>query len=495
MSQTQTMRASSWRARLPLILTVVFLTVAAVIALSRFLGFWQGGLLGSDDVAVQYVTEGGGTDARGVVNSPLKVQVRIPWSTGSTDTILSAVTLDLVDGAGNPARFGPSSPEEPLAMKPTYDITVWEWSGSVPSQPGKYTARIAVTALYNAERSGTYEMSALPLEALPETGPALASGFTFSQDSNLWLLSTDLSRQRRLTYFPEYFEYADKPVWSPDGSTIAFTYSPRTEQGSLPATDIWQARPDSQDPRPLVTHGEGEMLFEPSWTPDGRYLFFTVDTSVSSGGGLDLGAPIGTKVHIDRLDTQTGDRTQWMEQAQMLTAEGAGNLVAYLEYVPAPPDAAGLIAPPQRLMTAGVDGKSPHVVLDEKAFQAMYAPRLSPSGKWIAFAAVNVPPPDTAPQGALFDPLAWLGLKPRTASAHGLPWDVYLVPAAGGTVVRLSKLDEDQPYPAWLDDSTIAFMGINGLYKLQIDGNGAPVGQPVKVHGGAPHGGLSWHAP
>jgi hypothetical protein len=180
-----------------------------------------------------------------------------------------------------------------------------------------------------------------------------------------------------------------------------------------------------------------------------------------------------------------------MEQSQMPSAEGAGELVAYLEYVPVAPNAAGLIAPPQRLMVAGLDGKSPRVVLDEHAFQAMYIPRISPNGKWIAFAAVNQPPP----QGWLFDPLEWLGIKPRTASAHGLPWDVYLVPTEGGAPVRLSKLDEDQPFPAWLDDSTIAFMGINGLYKVQIDGSGAAVGQPVKVHEGAAHGGLSWHAP
>jgi hypothetical protein len=494
MSHTQTVRVSSWRARLPLILTVVFLTAAALIVLTRVLGVWPSGALGGNDVAVQYVTEGGG-DARGVVNSPLKVQVRIPWSTGSTETTLAAVTLELLDETGNPARFGPSSPTEPLALKPTYDIAVWEWRGSVPSEPGKYTARIGITALYNAERNGTYDMTAKPLEALPETGPALTSGFAFSQDSNLWLLSTDLKRQRRLTYFPEFFEYADKPAWSPDGTTIAFTYSPATEQGSLPSTDIWQARPDSQDPRPFITHHEGESLFDPSFSPDGRYVYFTVDESASTGTGLDLGAPIGTIVQIDRYDTSTGERTQWMERSQMPSAEGAGDIVAYLEYVDVPPDAAGRVAPPHRLMVAGSDGSSPRVLLDENVFQAMYIPRVSPNGKWIAFSAVNQPPPGSQPQGATFDPLEWLGLKPRTASAHGLPWDVYVVPTAGGEPVRLSKLDEDQPYAAWLDDSNIAFMGVNGMYKVQIDANGSPVDQPVKVHEGAPHGGLSWHAP
>jgi hypothetical protein len=78
------------------------------------------------------------------------------------------------------------------------------------------------------------------------------------------------------------------------------------------------------------------------------------------------------------------------------------------------------------------------------------------------------------------------------ASAHGLPWDVFLVPSAGGTPVRLTQLNEDQPHAVWLDNSTIAFMGTTGLYKLSINANGQPTGQPTKIHDGAPHGGLTW---
>ncbi len=54
---------------------------------------------------------------------------------------------------------------------------------------------------------------------------------------------------------------------------------------------------------------------------------------------------------------------------------------------------------------------------------------------------------------------------------------------------------EDQPHAAWLDNSTIAFMGVSGLYKMQLDRDGKPIGKPQKIHDGAPHGGLSWHAP
>jgi hypothetical protein len=56
-------------------------------------------------------------------------------------------------------------------------------------------------------------------------------------------------------------------------------------------------------------------------------------------------------------------------------------------------------------------------------------------------------------------------------------------------------MSEDQPHPTWIDDSTIAFMGIGGLYRLQLGPDGNPLGKPQKIHEGAPHGGLTWHGP
>jgi Tol biopolymer transport system component len=304
------------------------------------------------------------------------------------------------------------------------------------------------------------------------------------------MLSTDTKRQRRLTYFPDFYEYADKPVWSPDGSKIAFTYSPRTDPGQLPATEIRQVDPGGTNPRELVTHDEGESLLDPSWSPDGKYLYFTVDTSASLSTQDSAGA-LGMNVRIDRLDVATGVRSHWKDRAQMPGSDGPGGETVYLEYVEPSGSDEGLIAPPQRLMSALPDGGSPRQVVDDKAFQAMYAPRMSPDGKWVVFAAVNVPPPS----GTKLDILTWLGLAPRTAAAHGLPWDLYLVPASGGAATRLTKLDEDQPFPIWLDNSTIAFMGTTGLYRVGIDAGGNPAGAPEKLHPGAPHGGLTWLKP
>jgi hypothetical protein len=413
------------------------------------------------------------------------------------------VSLQLLDDAEQPAVFGVQTGT--FAMKPTFDIAAWEWRGSVPSKSGKYHARVQIVALYNKERNATVEMGGTSFEARAESGPPLQSGFVFADNANIWMLATDASRQRRLTFFPEFYEYADKPEWSPDGKQIAFTYSPRTEASQLPATDIWQVEPDGSNPKALVTHNEGESLLDPAWSADGKYLYFTVDTSASTvytdttgTGGLFM----GDTVRVDRLELASGTRQEWMAASQMAANDGERGETVYLEYVPLKGLGEGVVAPPERLMKASEDGKSPVVLADETQFQLMYSPRMSPDGKWVAFAAINVPPlnstlptPTSTSGGGPFDLLGWLGLAPRNAQAHGLPWDVYLVPSAGGEPIRLTKLDEDQPVPTWLDNSTIAFMGTQGLFKISIDGNGNPQGNPVKLHDGAPHGGLSWRGP
>ena len=177
------------------------------------------------------------------------------------------------------------------------------------------------------------------------------------------------------------------------------------------------------------------------------------------------------------------------------------------------------IAPLQRMVRVSPDGKTKSVIVAENSFQNMYAPVMSPDGNWIAFAATNVPPenavitplippnlptdvpvpgvpvPTITPGGGSVDLFALLGLKAQTAQAHGLPWDLFLVPVGGGTPIRLTHMDEDQPYVTWTGNNTINFMGISGLYQLKIDANGYPTTRPSKLHDGAPHGGLSWHKP
>jgi hypothetical protein len=508
MAHNYTPTPTPWRTRLPIIIVLVLALLICLVVGARALGLWPGETGDPDAVTVEFVTETGNTTNEGVVNSPLRVRVRIPWSVGSQDTIISNVALQMLSDTNIPATFG-NSTSEVLAMKPTFDVQVWEWRGSVPSGPGIYHARIKIDALYNEKRNEIKELLDPTLQAVPETGAALKSGYVFAMDSNLWLMATDTSRQRRLTYFPEYYEYADKPQWSPDGTNIAFTYSPRTAESALPTTEIWTVAPGGE-PKPVVQSHTGESYLDPAWSEDGKYLYYTVDNSAN----LDVmtgTTSLGSDVYIERVDLASGVREQWMPTAQMATAIGGSDDMAFIEYVEPTGDNQGFIAPLQRLVRAQSDGETRKVLFDETVFQLLYAPSGSPDGKWIVFSAVNIPPigkdpfpttipfngtpiPNNTPTGG-FDFFSWLGIAPQQAEAHGLPWDLFMVSSEGGAPIRLTTMDEDQPYPIWLDNSTIAFMGITGLYTLSINEDGSPIGIPTRIHDGAAHGGLSWSGP
>lgn len=469
-------------------------------------GFWPGDPK-TNTVTVEYVTEEGNTTNQGVVDSPLRVRIHIPWSTGSQDTIISNVSLQILNDTNIPAQFGPTTGEA-LAMKPTFDVAIWEWRGSVPSGTGKYHIRVQIERLYDKTFKEIDELLNPALTAMPETGAALKSGFVFSMDSNLWMLSTDTTRQRRLTYFPEFYEYADKPQWSPDGKNIAFTYSPRTINNALPAYEIWTVSPGGT-PKPAAQSHTGESYLDAAWSADGKYLYYTVDNSANVDV-MTTTTSMSSNVKIERVEVATGVREQWMPESQMATAIGGTSDMAFIEYVEPTGDQQGFIAPLQRLSRASADGETHKVLIDETVFQLIYAPSGSPDGKWIVFAAVNIPPigkdpfPTTIPfyntptptkSGDQFDFFSWLGLEPKKAAAHGLPWDLFMVSTDGGTPIRLTTMDEDQPYPIWLDNTTIAFMGATGLYKLSINPDGSPIGIPTKIHEGSPHGGLSWLGP
>ena len=81
-------------------------------------------------------------------------------------------------------------------------------------------------------------------------------------------MDADGSNVVRLTTDP-----ADEfmPVWSPDGTTIAFVRN--TEKASVSRPAIFTMRPDGSDVR-QVSSGDGGSDWWPSWSPDGSRLAF-----------------------------------------------------------------------------------------------------------------------------------------------------------------------------------------------------------------------------
>jgi eukaryotic-like serine/threonine-protein kinase len=98
--------------------------------------------------------------------------------------------------------------------------------------------------------------------ALSHDGSQLAS----SRDGDIWLLDIVRNASRRLTYERGIVGF---PVWSPDGSRVAFSY------GQNGAFDLYQKRANGT--------GEEELIFKSAqpknlndWSRDGRFLLYSV---------------------------------------------------------------------------------------------------------------------------------------------------------------------------------------------------------------------------
>lgn len=468
-------------------LLIAIIGVAAAVAVAfgmRFLG------QGSDAVTIQYNT--GGSTNEGVVDTPLTIVARIPWQARTQNDTLVSVTLELLDEEGKPARFGAKAPAS-IPLKATTDMTVWQHVGSVPSVPGTYRARLHLKKLFVIEPPQVLEFAEPRLVARAEAGEPLRTGYVLNREDDLWLLSTDFTRQRRLTFFAHEGGVATDPAWSPDGKSVAFTYQPRTPSEDLPRTEIRILSVDDTGAgaRQVAAPGTDETLVKPTWSADGKRLFFSVD--YLSQAALPPDATFEEYRRIDRLELGTGARQQWALGSQDPAVSGPGGGLFYFGDV-APKRPGDSIS--QELVYVADPGAPDNptrrkILVEGHKYPEMYAPSMSPDGKWVVFSAVN--------EKGFFDPdhgfLDWLLFKSRTAYAHDVPWELYLIPASGGEPAMLTTLNEDQPHAVWLDSSTIAFLGANGIYRLNIDSGGKTSGEVVKLREGLRHGTLAWYGP
>lgn len=493
------------------------LIVAAVVAILVAGQLRRGQGAGSTpQPLIEYTTEKGERSTEGQVDSGLRVVATFPREATSGDNALSAVSLRFVDEAGNPARFGGETPSA-LEMKSTLDLAVWTYDGSVPSTPGVYRPVLTIRRLFGAGQPEQLELSSATLRATAGSDQPLTGGYVYNDDNDLWMASPDASKRRRLTFLAlrGTGEYAEGPAWSPDGTRIAFTYLPQTSSSEVPATDIRVIERDRAGMKPLVARGPGESLSEPYWSSDGKYLYFSVE-QLGDGGptpGSDMGALSLSAWRIDRFDVTTGARSVWAEGARTPSTGGPGGDVVYLEEAPgnttpgADPNPA---SPTYHLVRSDPVRESRVPLFEDIGTNTVVSPRLSPDGKWLVYSSVVVneetPQPSPTSGGGAFDLLRWLFFEPRVAGAHGLLWDLFVIPAdgsaRGGESVRLTSLGDDQPHTVWLDNSTIAFIGVQGLFTLKLYAAGAagaptPLGGPSRtvMSGSSRHAVLTWHAP
>lgn len=136
---------------------------------------------------------------------------------------------------------------------------------------------------------------------------------TFTSDQgggdNIWISDADGGNQRQLT--KETFRLLNSPAWSPDGQWIA-ARKHFTSRRSIGTGELFLYHTAGGDGLQLTTRTSDQKdLGEPSFSPDGRYLYFSYDST--PGPTFDYSKDSTGQIYaIDRLDRTTGERTPWV---------------------------------------------------------------------------------------------------------------------------------------------------------------------------------------
>jgi Tol biopolymer transport system component len=118
--------------------------------------------------------------------------------------------------------------------------------------------------------------SSAGVHSISPDGRTVAVGRNINGNSDVWLIETARGVLRRFTSDPAV---DNRPVWAPDSNRIAFDSRRSGPQ------NLWLKRIDGGTEERLRESAENEVPID--WSPDGRFILFTIQGLV---GGIDLWA-------------------------------------------------------------------------------------------------------------------------------------------------------------------------------------------------------------
>ncbi len=318
---------------------------------------------------------------------------------------------------------------------------------------------------------GTIEWDRATLSWSPD-GKTLIfpDGKTSSTPSQIYSLSLDSLQARPITSPPKYWDGDVGPVFSPDGTKIAFL---RAIDAAV--RDIYVVDVQGGNPKRITT--DDRYVNAIAWARDGASLVFSSDRGgkfslwrIALSGGVPIRLPVGGEDAFSPAIAPRGDRMVYAQSSSKWSIMRMNLGAASSKDAPAPMlsstqrDSAPQISPDgkhiafqswrsgtQEIWVSSSDG-SDLAKLTSFERSLTGSPAWSPDGKAIAF--------DSRPHG----------------HSH-----IFVTGAQGGIPRQITSGDENDIVPSWSPDGRWIYFGSNRGVEWQIWKVPASGGEPQQV--------------
>jgi Tol biopolymer transport system component len=258
---------------------------------------------------------------------------------------------------------------------------------------------------------------------------------------------------------------------APDLKNLIISHSPSPDL-PLGGKEVLYSMPldGSQPPQLLFTPpSDQDQYFQPVWSPDGKYIYFTHVNYQSSSAAYE----------VMRLAYPNGKPEQVVNQAYWPQVSTDGSHLTYVSIFSA--------NGPNGLFIANADGTDAQAVTlsgSGWANSIIDAPLFLPDGQTILFSA-PIPVQSSAP--------SWMERLMGITVAHAhssIPSDWWTVPLSGGEPARLTHIYSPELFASLSPDSRfIASYSASGIFVMNPQGG--DLTQIVNYTGGIP-GAVSW---